>query len=439
MQLKRFLGNFAKTYLVIGALSVSAFAGADEFYQGGYMGGHPGNQGGYMADGYQGGAVPNFVPGFQDGMMDNGCCQPAERPCYPYGFNPPAYQHCGVNACNSFIDSLRGRVDFLWWRASENNLSIGTEETITTFSSDVTDASSETDRSRAKNPKFNFDAGFRLGLSTVCPDGCWDAALNWTHFHTKAKASGFSDFPLEADEDNTTTTGVFFIPAYERVAGAFPDLIEGRWTLDMDLVDLEIAHKFFVSRCLVLRPFVGLRGARIDQGYKIHSAANRSGTIDDDVYVSYVRMKNDFLGIGPRIGFDIEFEVGCGVVVFAEAAGSILYGTFDRHAREFYDDADDLDVVEYTLKSSADRCSRAISDLSIGLKWEHCFCWCNHYHPISLTAAWEHHGFYEFNDFAFGSNGFNSDDEVVTTNPVLSGRHGDLYTQGLTLSLEVGF
>jgi hypothetical protein len=214
----------------------------------------------------------------------------------------------------------------------------------------------------------------------------------------------------------------------------------------MDLLDLEIGHKYFVSSCFVLRPHLGLRGARIDQGYRTESFANRIAF--NDVFTSSSRSTCDFLGIGPRLGVDAEWRVGCGLSIFGQAAASIVFGKNQRHAREEFinsllDTAFTFASAEYRSNGSSDRVSRAITDLSIGLKWEHCFELCCRQHPFSLAFSWEHHGFYNFNNFDFRPSvspiDFTDVGVAFLTPNIGSRKHGDLFTQGLTVSAEFGF
>lgn len=430
MNVKRFLGNIAKTYLAIGALSVSAYAGADEFYN------HPQNWG----------CCPQPC-------CPQPCCQPCcppppccEPPACAWGYNPPAYLRCNKDCCDSFVDGLGIRVDFLWWRPSTECLTLGSEETVVREPTTLLGTNSE-NFSHFKKPKFKYDPGFRLGLTHNC-DGCccsWDVALTWTHFHSKARTSGESFFQDDDFEGDFTV----FVPQWERIDNVFPDFAKSRWTFDLDLVDLEFGHKYYVSQCFVLRPHVGLRGGRIDQGYRIFSfAARESGEIsigEFDNYDSFVHAKNDFRAIGPRIGIDLELNLGCGFAVVGQAAGSILFGRTERHSHEDFDYFTDVGTVttenhfHYRANGSDHRLSRTITDLAVGVKWEHCFCWCNHYHPVSLAVLWEHHGFYDFNDFSFGHSGF---DLETTENPVHTYPKrfaNDIFTQGLTVALNVGF
>jgi len=369
-----------------------------------------------------------------NGYMENapGCCY--EAPCYPNAFNPPAYLNCGNNAGCGFFDTLSARVDFLWWRASEVNLELGVQDT---FSGVVF----EIDQAREKRPNFKFDPGYRIGLSTICPDGCWDAALNWTHFNTSARATGSSFIFVEFNsywELNPNANSL--------------DLCKGRWNLNMDLIDLEIAHRYHINQCLVLRPFVGLRGGRINQTYRIFSTFSDSV----DLYISRLHARNNFVGVGPRIGLNIAFEVCQGLSVFGEAAGSILYGSLDRHTNErsdlySFEEVDESGEIiidnenEYSLKAGSKQYSRCVTDLSLGLRWDHCVKWCNHCHPVSLVAAWEFHTFYNFNNFlqfgGVGDFGRKEDENLLSEIAVIKQHslHGNLYTQGLTLSVCIGF
>lgn len=449
MLLKRFLGNIAKATLAIGALSVSAFAVANEAYP---YGGHEF----YGHDMYSGQCgSPCELPCNPVCSTADHCCG---QPCNPppscnWGYNPPAYPRCG-GCCDSdggWLDSLGFRVDFLWWRPSVECLELGVEEFFT--ASPV--VGTETEFFNAydvKRPKYKYDPGFRLGLAHVCPCDCWDVMLNWTHFHSKANVSGASDFDFTGATIPAASTFTLFTPYWERVIGAFPDVSSGHWTLNMDLLDLEFGSKYFVCSCFAVRPSIGLRGARIDQSFRVASYANRTvatpfAPFDD--FASLVRAKSDFLGVGPRVGLQAELDLGCGIAIFGEAAGSLLFGRYDRHSREFFEYLTTTTTgttsteYEFETHGSPERSTLATTDLSIGLKWCHCFNWCNRLHPVSLAISWEHHGFFDATRFDFpgqsfdlatftAGDGFNEDGESHC-------HPSNLFTQGVTASICIGF
>lgn len=421
MQVRRFLGKIAGTYLAISALSVSAYAVADVNYSGHDQVGGWGHSPVFGESPWMGASSACCPPACQPACCpQQECCNPP--PACGIAYNPPGYFNCN-NCCGSnggFFDSLRFRADFLWWRASEDCLTLGREESTSVFP-----GGTQVIRSREKSPDFKYDPGFRIGLATICPCDCWDLAVNWTHFHSKSNVNGaFSG-------DNFADQETIFVSTWQR-ENALPDFAHGKWTLDLDYVDLEFGRKYYVSSCFILRPHFGLRGARVDQGFRVHAEANRANPYENfgtSFFVSDAKAKNNFLGIGPRVGVDLELALPCvcNVKLFGQAAGSLLFGRFERHAKEWFHDFSVDSVydnccagVEFDGRGTKLRTSRAVTDLAIGLKWEHCCNWCNRSHPITVAAAWEHHAFFGFNKF-LGNCG------------------GDLTTQGLTITTEIGF
>jgi len=434
MNIKSFLGNIAKAYLVVGALSVSAFAGAEA-------------------------------------SANSNACAPAacattchEPPHCGWGYNPPAYVKCG-NGGTNFMDSLGFRVDFLYWRPSADQLALGVEEEFFPITADRKVGLNE---SYTKRPDFKFNPGFRLGASHFCPCDCWDVAVNWTHYHNKSSVSGESDDLGVSTEGETdfvpTTPYTVFVPYWERLDSIVPDESEAHWTLNVDLIDLEFGHKYYVSSCFILRPHLGLRGARVNQSFHVESYADRGPTTGEATfgsealfgvsnhYESEVHAKNNFLAMGPRLGLGLELDLGCGFSLVGEAAGSMLFGRAKKHSFEQFDgvllgtDDESADLVPFEYEANGTRSSstRYMSDLSLGLKWDHCINWCNQSHVVTLALLWEHHGFYGFNQFDFEANGYGRVDlDDVSSLPLTfrakQAPSGDIFTQGLTFAVNVGF
>lgn len=355
-------------------------------------------------------------------------CNPA--PQCGLGYNPSAHLQCGNHPCCGAMDNVSGRFDIIYWRPCSDGLELGKAESFT--QSTVGNEVVLTNESHAADPKFKFDTGFRLGLGYYCPCDCWDVSLTWTHFHSKANADG-------AGDPTTTLPYTTFVSDWERISGQYPTAIESRWTLDMDLLDLEFAQKYYVNHCFILRPFIGLRAARIDQGY--HVEADRVGdAVAANNFASKVDSKSDFRGIGPRVGMDAQIRLGCGVSLFGGAAASLVFGTFDRSSSEHFTrtgTATPFSEFNYDPHGGGpDRCTVTITDMAIGLMWEHCFECCGSMHPFTLAFAWEQHAFYDLNHFNFASEGVTSGGGVTG---IRDGKTGDLTTQGLTVSAMIGF
>lgn len=366
------------------------------------------------------------------------CCH--EAPACGVAYNPPAYFNCDCPQNCSFWENLRFKSDFLWWRACEEGLALGVEETFELFPNGA-----QAMESKLKEPDFHYDPGFRIGLATVCD--CWDAALNWTYFHTKASVSGKSEGELSRVTGGEVTS---FISAWERDPNLnIPEIAKGKWSLSMDWLDLEFGRKFFAAKCFIVRPFFGLRGARVDQGYRTNAYSN-IGINSISSFVSNVKAKSNFLGLGPRLGFDLELHLPCCLKLFAQAAGALVFGRTQRHANEHLRNIHGEvirfgvpDELEFKSHSTLDRCSHAITDLLIGLKWEHCCNWCNREHPITIAFSWEFHNLYGFNRFIFDQNlaslSFEPYQSIRGDQIFGSSKSGSISTQGLTVSAEIGF
>jgi len=279
------------------------------------------------------------------------------------------------------------------------------------------------------NPHFKFDPGFRLGIGYYSPCDCWDLIFNWTHYHSKAQ-TGY-DIAEQAH-------GTSFVSDWTMDPSLVYTFAKARWTLDLDWVDCELAYRYYVSHCCILRPYLGVRAARLGQKY--HVEANGEGVLQNAM--TGIKSSCCFQGIGPRAGLDLEFRLDCGFSVVGQAAASIVYGSYHRSS-------DDLTTVPgegggptqnvfYDADIGEPRStSMTMTDMAIGLKWECCVECCNTMHPLSILAAWEHHCFYNSNQFNYQdlpAAFFDPSDPDTYVR-----KRGDMILQGFTLSILIGF
>jgi hypothetical protein len=284
-------------------------------------------------------------------------------------------------------------------------------------------------------------------------------ALVWTEFHTKANALGTGQ-PIASKLGTlatNTVSGEVFSDDWTRQFGAFPQEAKARWTMNLDLIDLEFGYKFYVNRCFILRPSLGLRFARIDQNYHVNAYTNFKGKsfyAGFNNFVSTVKSKNDFRGAGPRVGLDLEIDLGCSLFLVGRGSASLLYGSFDRYSTAVLTantGGSSTEVFTYQAKGYSDRDTILTADVSFGFEWQRCFECCNRSYPFALSLVWEQNAFYGINHFNFVPYRSNTaqttggkvsiNEEVATTNGTgsSSAKTGNLLTQGLTLSATVGF
>ena len=349
--------------------------------------------------------------------------------------------------CNPCNDSPCGRwaiiSDTLYLTATQGGLTYGSESEALTFGGTGSVTKYET---KIKHLHQRWDLGWRLGVGYQSPCECWDAALLWTHFDTDTHAK----------HDDPVNPNQWFTPAWNSIPVPFtdddPNLLGGNlppdgttsfpvqysyahWKLRMNLVDLEIGREFCVNSCLSLRPHVGVRGASINEKYKIkYEVIAAVGASELAAPIDYIDLKNDFEGAGVRGGLDTDFDLGCGLSIYGGVAVSLLYGETEINSKErlIVTTLPTSNVFETRQKDNDCGC-RAITDAEIGIRWQKC---C--FNKIIVTEiGWEHHFFFNENQFEKYTNFDGTDNAATDRFPQVA--HGDLSVQGLVWSTRVYF
>jgi hypothetical protein len=277
--------------------------------------------------------------------------------------------------------------DLIYWRADEGGL-----EYATTAGNDV------------ESPNIRWSPGYKVGIGYLFEQhDFWDLFLRWTAFQTKqhGKKEG-TLLPWWAP----TMVGPSAISA------------SADWKLRYDVIDLELGHDYFISKAIVCRPLVGVRGAAIRQhykaGYEIPIAADRVPTS--------FKAKNNFEGIGVRAGAQMGWYFVEDWSIFGTLSGSLLYGRFKvtEHVNGF---------TSETIKQTLSRVAPNL-EAGLGLQWE-TFLSCDRYR-IAITLA------YEFSEW-FSQNQL-SRPELLSSGAIhFDKTYGDLGLQGGTFQVRFDF
>jgi len=296
-------------------------------------------------------------------------------------------------------------------------------------------------------PDSHWDLGFKLGLGYGSKLDGWDIGILWTHFKNHVSTE------VEAESsDNTSLLPLW--SAFSTNAGSdsaanilWANEIDTTWEVDLNLIDIDMGREFWTSKYLSIRPYVGIRIARIDQEFYIEQKGGAWLVINDANPASngYVDMKNDFKGVGVRGGLASSWNMGRGFAFFGNAAISLIYGRFNIEQNEY----NRLAVAPFSKQAIMEteehfRSSKAMTDLELGLKWSTLFNDCKY--GFMLAIAWEHHMFFDQNQLwrvnrVDGLGGGSSPDPLPndTGENLFIQRRGDLSTQGWTLTAAFDF
>lgn len=294
--------------------------------------------------------------------------------------------------------------DLLYWKGEENGLTYA-------LKSDVPNGNLLSGKTDFKDPDFEWDIGFRIGLGYNIPHDNWDLYANWTHFNTGAHGS------VNAERDDQ------LFPVWALPAGPLNTHAISRaksfWKLSLNTLDVELGKEYYVGKSLSLRPHLDLRTAWIDQHFTV-DYENPPNHFEDQV-----SMKNDYWGIGPRLGLNLQWWLSKSFSIEGGGAVSLVYGDFSIHQREEVKKAPDDGIhLRHHL-----HITRAMTDLGLFIAWDHMF-FHNQFH-LGVKLGWEQHIIFEQNQF------FRFLDPYFQGSIVSN--QGDLTLQGWTFAGRIDF
>lgn len=273
--------------------------------------------------------------------------------CYLQGLQADVSE-CNLLPCGPTPSCGRGFVsaDFLYWRAFEGGLAecLPCEE-VNCLNDEM--VFSEV-RGEKKDLHYKWKPGIRLGAGYHSSNN-WDVAAYWTDFRSDARGDHSYAQPSQ-------------------------------WKLDFQVVDLLVGYKLDVYPCcLTLRPFAGVRLAEIDQSLK----ACHSNLCSRTAFKEH--RKQDFSGIGPLFGIGANLNLACGLSLYADVAGSVLYGNYRANSKkaDLFLGAGSLSRFKQHLHAC-----QAVFDAAFGISWETCF-----YNELQLIfrLGVEHHCYFDHN------------------------------------------
>jgi hypothetical protein len=305
-----------------------------------------------------------------------------------YDCRPGARFANGRPAINGYGVWVQGQV--LYWTAFEG----GSDFAYSSFSPTAAD-----EVGTVYKPKFEWDAGYRLGAGYSWTQDNWDIALLFTRIKPHSDTSINSPPPgarlaaLLTTVDNTSATQA-----------------EVDWELKLSTLDFELGREYFISHYLYLRPQFGLRAAWIEQ-------------YPDVLYNETVKNRNTFQGAGLRLGAETKWFFDRHWNVSLLASASTLYGR--AKVRNFRD----IPGFFTTDQAMTDWRIFPTAQIALGLGWELPFA-CNRNH-LSLNAAYELNYWWRQNQMVFFETG-------VST-PFGTRYSDDLGFHGLTFDIALSF
>jgi hypothetical protein len=312
-------------------------------------------------------------------------------------------------------DQYRASLDLLVWKAHEKG-AVLTNETSPVFTT--------TDYTKAPiiHPHFDWDAGFRIGVGYSPSSCCLDLALDWTYYQTTLHQSRKTNGNDLTNVNNQQGMFPIWALSEDIIAGDYVSDAKLKWKILLNMIDFKLLEPCICYKSIDINPYVGIRAASIIQ----HANVEYSGgiflldIIDGGVNLNgtdHIHLKNDFWGIGPRIGFAPRWNFCEGFSIFADTSISGLGGMFDIKQKEEY-----LGRERFSHRKH-EWCFRWIYDFAAGLSWDRQFC--NGRYLARFQVSWEYHLFLSQLELRRSS--------------LISSPNKNLQMQGITLSGDIYF
>jgi hypothetical protein len=244
------------------------------------------------------------------------------------------------------------QADLLFWQARENGLAYAVIASAPLVL-DLLPSDFE-----IKEPEFEWDFGFRVGLGYGGKSDGWDIGAQWTRFFTDAHDLG------------TISSQKFFLPVWAHPnfnAFGFDPIrtTDAHWKLHFNKIDAGIGRGFYVTKYFTARPFAGPSAIWIHQHYHIEYDQLSLGPIP--ALNNKIHLRNAFFGIGVQVGCDLNFHLTRPLSLFTRGSGAIYAGHFEIRRKETF-----RSLTNESFKLSHNlHAGRAAVALEMGFAWEH--------------------------------------------------------------------
>jgi len=347
--------------------------------------------------------------------------------------------------------SYNAWINFLYWQPLEDNIEpAGFKENVTDIG-----FSGPTNSGFVVNMGTNFKPGFQMGFGTNLDYGEVDLSAEYTRFYSTnhQEASNNQYIPMQLDPGTLFTFLNGITNATGGIGLAAPFSYDETWDLKMNIADLELGSWSHKRKFIETHPFVGLRGAWIDQTLDVEYVANfvNSG---EQVGTTGAMVKTKSWAIGPRGGIATNVKLGKGFKFYAVGAGDLLYTNYKWHGQSFalVPSAGLSDVGPVNWKSDSTQSNistlRSHFDLDLGFRWGICFN--DRKSRFEFSAGYEMQVFFDQNMFRHFTTmieeiGILAAPSVeteligVVSTPISTEPDGNLYLQGLKVSADFTF
>ena len=206
-------------------------------------------------------------------------------------------------------------VDCLYFSQQESNIR---------FAAKTPDPQSEDLTFYVINPKWKYDIGWRANLAFSF-DSEWECNFRWTYINNHANST--PDFePNFGVFTSLTSNGIY------GYGNSFAQSIKGKWSLLMNVADLELVKPFYINSALLFRPLLGIKGCYIKRDLQVNYTDYQNNSFTA-LNPNQVNCSSWVHGIGPEVGLDVRFLTRSKLDLFCRTVFSSMVGNFHTNTK----------------------------------------------------------------------------------------------------------
>lgn len=309
--------------------------------------------------------------------------------------------------------------DFLYWEARQDGLEFAIDHDFSVV---------ENQKAKQLDLRKKWEPGFRIGLNALFGGKDeWELKAAWSYLKSR-----------QTTRADVTETERVLLPTWGMgTLGYEANRAYARHKIHYNVIDVELARHYFMSHSISARPYVGVRGAIIEQHYRVRydDIFVNASPVPADEY-SLFRARNDFWGVGLKAGTEMTYHLTKNFGIFGKVSGSLLTGEF--YVREKYSGFEEnsnpppaLVNANLKLKEHMDRI-RFNVEMQLGLNMNYCF---NNGNGVEIFAGYDLVNWFDQNMLWNTNLNFRAQQDVLN----LDETHGNLSFHGLTARARLRF
>lgn len=275
----------------------------------------------------------------------------------PYASAGDCYSYW--NPCNWRILQTEVGIgaEFLWWKPCVDDLDVAAIATIQ-------------DDTRVIDYQSlcpDWEPGFCVFMEfprLVCN---WDVAVSYTRLTSTATGSQYFE---NSTMDAGIVSPLLFVGGYFSNFSTF-EFGAQKWTLNYNDWDLLLSHDFCWDPRVHFIPYFGIAGVYIEQTLEAAFLGS------PEAFDAFIKWDSHFWAVGLRAGSIIEYDLGCGLSLFANTQASLLAGEKSAKNQQLQVEvSDEWADMNYICFEDDGGC-QFVPGYHIGAGISYAGCWCN--------------------------------------------------------------